>query len=354
MAIKNTKLGGTDFNTPSDRIKPTDLNDTFDVIGDVTNKALGSLLNDTAQNIFNAAYLGFDAKLNGDGSPNLDKVDYDIFSSDSMTGGFYDGTNEKYLFIGTDDLFDDASIDANLWTTVGSVTEASGYIKIQRASAGTSTLTSDGTTGLDYDEGVDQHLRFRFQSLVNSAPSPGTAEVKFGLTDGVATVWLETQDLQAAGADDSLWDVYIDNTAETVDTYNDGVLDTASIDISSITGGNYYFVVETVMAGTGDIEGRVYYLASNAVGDTVTITSAGLATGVTVDKAIPIYNEDSGGTLSLSADGSTFESVTNRELHRFTVTGTNIKVRAAQTIGSISVPTTLKEWTEYLAKYNLY
>ena len=30
--IKNTLLGGTDFNTPTDRIRPTDLNDTFNVI----------------------------------------------------------------------------------------------------------------------------------------------------------------------------------------------------------------------------------------------------------------------------------------------------------------------------------
>ena len=29
MSLKNTKLGGIDWNTPSARIKPTDLNDTF-------------------------------------------------------------------------------------------------------------------------------------------------------------------------------------------------------------------------------------------------------------------------------------------------------------------------------------
>ncbi len=30
MVVKNTKLGGTDFSTPQDRVKPTDLNDTYD------------------------------------------------------------------------------------------------------------------------------------------------------------------------------------------------------------------------------------------------------------------------------------------------------------------------------------
>jgi len=33
MAVKNTILGGTDFTTPDARIKPTDLNDTFDAAG---------------------------------------------------------------------------------------------------------------------------------------------------------------------------------------------------------------------------------------------------------------------------------------------------------------------------------
>lgn len=32
MAVKNTLLGGTDWNTPDARIKPTDLNDTFDAV----------------------------------------------------------------------------------------------------------------------------------------------------------------------------------------------------------------------------------------------------------------------------------------------------------------------------------
>ena len=34
MAIKNTKLGGTNWDTPTARIKPTDLNDTFDEVAD--------------------------------------------------------------------------------------------------------------------------------------------------------------------------------------------------------------------------------------------------------------------------------------------------------------------------------
>ena len=79
MVIKNTALGGTDFATPSDRVKPTDMNDTFDAAA----KFLiwcASNFNDTAQNIFNAAYIGFDSKLNNTGVPVYKNVFYNILA----------------------------------------------------------------------------------------------------------------------------------------------------------------------------------------------------------------------------------------------------------------------------------
>jgi hypothetical protein len=98
-------LGGSNWNTPSDRIKVTDLNDTFDVLGDVTNKALGSMFNDTAQNLFNADYLGFDSKLNVTGTPNLKNVFYSTFTSndaDVNYGFVYDSTNDYYYTVNID------------------------------------------------------------------------------------------------------------------------------------------------------------------------------------------------------------------------------------------------------------
>ena len=44
---------------------------------DVMN-AIGSNFADTAQTIFNADYIGWSAKVNGDGVPQLKNVDYDL------------------------------------------------------------------------------------------------------------------------------------------------------------------------------------------------------------------------------------------------------------------------------------
>lgn len=108
MTIKNTKLGGADFNTPSDRVKPTDLNDTFDVVGDVVLKALGSLFNDTMQNLFNADYLGFSAKLHNSGIPNLDNVFYSTFQTEDAE------TNEGFLYDSTNDLYELPDLSSGL------------------------------------------------------------------------------------------------------------------------------------------------------------------------------------------------------------------------------------------------
>lgn len=43
MAIKNAKLGGLNFSTPTARIKPTDLNDTFNAVVDTTDAKLTAL-----------------------------------------------------------------------------------------------------------------------------------------------------------------------------------------------------------------------------------------------------------------------------------------------------------------------
>lgn len=106
MAVKNTELGGTDFATPSDRVKPTDLNDTFNAAAGFLTWC-GSNFNDIAQMIFNSAYLGFDARLHNSGVPNLKDVFYSVFISD-------DADNSENLdYNSTDDLYE--TID---WSTI--------------------------------------------------------------------------------------------------------------------------------------------------------------------------------------------------------------------------------------------
>lgn len=51
MAIKNTLLGGSDMNTPSDRLKPTDWNDTFDAVANQLKTFDATDFNDVAGEI---------------------------------------------------------------------------------------------------------------------------------------------------------------------------------------------------------------------------------------------------------------------------------------------------------------
>lgn len=61
--------------------------------------AMASIWNDTAQNLFNQAYIGFDSKLNGSGAPDLKNVEYSIFDTDDADSNFgfiYDSVNDRY------------------------------------------------------------------------------------------------------------------------------------------------------------------------------------------------------------------------------------------------------------------
>ena len=61
--------------------------------------AIGSNFNDTAQNIFNADYLGFDSRLSNTGTPDYKNVFYSTFTSDDVGESqnmVYDSTNDLY------------------------------------------------------------------------------------------------------------------------------------------------------------------------------------------------------------------------------------------------------------------
>lgn len=122
MGIKNAKLGGADFNTPDDRVKPTDLNDTFNAAAGFLTWC-GSNFNDVAQMIFNSAYLGFDARLANSGVPSLKDTFYSVFTSDDadIKELFdYDATNDLYktadLSGVTEYIIIEADDDSIAWT----------------------------------------------------------------------------------------------------------------------------------------------------------------------------------------------------------------------------------------------
>lgn len=99
MSIQNEKLGGTDMPTPDARVRPTNWNDTFDAAAGFLTWC-GSNFNDLAQMIFNSAYLGFDARLNNSGVPNLKNTFYSILpavgAASTIINFEYDAANDLY------------------------------------------------------------------------------------------------------------------------------------------------------------------------------------------------------------------------------------------------------------------
>lgn len=105
--------------------------------------AMGSLFNDTAQNIFNADYIGFDSRLFGSGAPDLNKVYYSIFTTDdaiSTSYFIYNPTNDLYNSIGTHIVIEanDASIS---WTNNDTI--------LTKVSSGVWMLSSSSTSDSD-------------------------------------------------------------------------------------------------------------------------------------------------------------------------------------------------------------
>lgn len=106
MSNKNTLLGGTNYATPSDRVKPTDLNDTFNAAAGFLNWC-GKNFNDLVQLLFNADYLGFDSRLSNSGIPSLDNTFYSTFTSNNAD------VSENLDYNATNDLYE--TID---WSTI--------------------------------------------------------------------------------------------------------------------------------------------------------------------------------------------------------------------------------------------
>jgi hypothetical protein len=89
MAIKNTKLGGTDWDTPSARVKPTDLNDTLD---DVAKKLEYSLMSSRIHKTYSGTDLNVSASESGKTTNtstgtitiSIDAGDYDYLTIDFL------------------------------------------------------------------------------------------------------------------------------------------------------------------------------------------------------------------------------------------------------------------------------
>lgn len=107
MAVKNAGLGGTDWNTPDARIKPTDLNDTFDAVVDSLVVINNQQLEQNINILINAAAAGSALE-------PYDDMFLDIFSVAAGFDGTVDTGNTDAIYDADNDVYKNSN--TNNWT----------------------------------------------------------------------------------------------------------------------------------------------------------------------------------------------------------------------------------------------
>ncbi len=176
MAIKCTKAGGSDLSTPSDRIKPTDQNDTF-------TRFAGALIESSItflQGINQSTILSEDASIT---DKDYSWAETELFSDSNGYNNHVDTGNttarlveDRYIIAGTlYDDFNDNSLDTNLWTVTtnlgggigtASVVEQNQRIEMNCANPGGN---DENNAYLDSDTNYTDYLKWDAVTLITSA-----------------------------------------------------------------------------------------------------------------------------------------------------------------------------------------
>lgn len=297
---------------------------------------------------------------------NSDCCYADISATSTNSGGAW--------FCTQYDQFDDASFSAVNWTSstsagpggtaISSVTESGISVDIHasQSDAGTSTtsITSDGSTGLDM-RGQDGEIFF-FARRYNLQGGPDASSYTLSrVRIGTTTIHDEQVNNNGANLDTTAdYRLVFNNSAETVDLYKDGTKIASAIDISSEA--NWYFslLVEShAQSSSGAMRTHwvVYSVGyvkdgdSNSVnfvtdGETASASSNAMIAKITTD----------GGTSTITGScngGSNYSSLTDSELGNIGTAGTGIKLKVTQTVPSITNTTTnIKKLTDYGVFYD--
>ena len=119
--------------------------------------AFGTTLKIYSNMVWNADLIGFDSDLT---------IDLEKYTYDSLKGVTkIDTTNSEvddvpiYGALVSDD-FENASIDSNIWTTSGAVSESSGKLRLNPGTNATATATADQERSLDFRNGNGNQKEF--------------------------------------------------------------------------------------------------------------------------------------------------------------------------------------------------
>jgi hypothetical protein len=306
----------------------TEVNQNFE---DTLN-AMASIWNDTAQNLFNATYLGFDSKLVDSGTPSLKNVFYSVFTSDDAD------TVHGFEYDSADDLY--KTVNAFATGTTESTQSISSY-------------TDNSTTvNFNFSASADlivKDVRFDVSSsdtfTVNIIEDGDTIASKSVVADNINTVTFTGADYSRVISSGQSFTVQITSGTrfiyyKTGETFTGTYFSLTNGTLPGVNGvGSCYISIET--ADDTSTEGTLIFK------DT---------TSETCTNAIPVINSSIDATssqqISVSADaGSNWVDVNNAEYALLENSGTSLWRRIVVTRTN---STKIDKVTEQAVKYNLY
>ncbi len=323
---------------------------------DVMN-AFGITFKNQANLLWNANLIGFDSSL----TTNFQNLDYDVFSTDSMAASgnvYYDSTNDLYFGGPWDNVADytsydecnDSSVDGTKWTTGGggTVTENTNTLNISAASGLSTTVTASADTiDLTTTPGtfIDINLALVSANTGNGSGCEASAAIKLG------TQTLYSKSVSGANREDIQSNLRIQIFYGSSVRYYRTKEDTDAWSSWSQTTQGGQIAFDCSGKGDGGFEGSGRINIDNiryntATDGTGTITSSGITISSATTNAIATYYSLNDVSLSLSSDGTNFENATDAQIHRFTNTGTDLKIRFTFTTHS--------EVKNYAICYNWY
>jgi len=287
--------------------------------------AMGRILKNQSEIIFDADLKGFET------TTDFTNFYYDTLQDTTNLDSASDILDYPFFGAKVLDDFEDGTIDSNIWTNSG-WTEANGYVQASLTSAGTSTLTADQVNSIDVNQECTILAKCFFRR------GSGGASIRMNIEDessNTASIILHT------GSDGV--DIYFDARLEIDPTSNEiryftnfaGSGTSSDTDISSLQEGDKWTISLALYSdGSTTKSARFYFIRylENAATESDLILEAE-DVGETITNAFVMANYDapSGTSIDfyLSADGgSNYEQVTENEIHRFTDTGTDLKVKA--------------------------
>jgi len=324
--------------------------------------SFGSNFADNAQLLFNADLLGFDPLLNGDGIISPLRVFYDTLQDTAkIDTGNSDVVDFPIFGANVSDDFEDSSIDSNIWSTstsgTGAVSETGGKLRFtwSGTNTGSAQATADQVNSIDFNQQCT--IFTRWEGAVSGAPVDTFA---IRITDGSTTLTLKSFSATFSVEDIR---IEIDPTGNEAIVFTDdinGAGSSSTIDITSLSDGATWsidlFLNQTGSLGssasmTMQVHFLRYLLNSIVAKDLV---SSATTSSSTITNAILTSSDDTtNGSIDyfLSADnGSNYEAVTPNEIHRFSNTGTQLKLKATLNSTVDKVPI-LYHWA---SKYNFY